>query len=113
MELIKKTEIDNKLDKAKNRVATIKQFHKHLLVYIGVNGFVTFSKVVRNLDNGETFMEAFWDFGTLVIWLFWGIGLMVHGLKVFVYEGSFAKRWEQQQLLRYMREDEETLRKYK
>ena len=108
-----KTGEENKLDKARNRVATIKQFHKHLLVYIGVNSFVTFSKISQNLDNGETFIEAFWDFGTLVIWLFWGIGLMVHALKVFVYEGSFAKKWEQKQLFKYMQEDAETFKKYK
>tara|TARA_R110000787_G_scaffold149049_1_gene263036 strand:- start:46 stop:384 length:339 start_codon:yes stop_codon:yes gene_type:complete len=103
----------NKLKRAKKHVAELKGFYVHLVVYLAVNVFITTAKIVRNLGNGESFMEAFWDFGTFAVWLFWGIGLLFHGLKVFSYNPFFNKDWEDRQIRRYMEKEKREAEKYK
>ncbi len=102
-----------KLERAKKQVAELKGFYVHLGVYLAVNVFVTVAKILWNLGNGESFMEAFWDFGTFAVWLFWGIGLLFHGLKVFSYNPFFNKEWEERQIRKYMEKEKRESEKYK
>ncbi|WP_085500958.1 2TM domain-containing protein [Arenibacter troitsensis] len=102
-----------KLERAKKQVAELKGFYVHLVVYLAVNVFVTVAKILGNLGNGESFLEAFWDFGTLAVWLFWGIGLLFHGLKVFSYNPFFNKEWEERQIRKYMEKEKREAEKYK
>lgn len=103
----------NKLERAKKQVAELKGFYVHLVVYLAVNVFVTVAKILENLGNGESFLKAFWDFGTLAVWLFWGIGLLFHGLKVFSYNPFFNKEWEERQIRKYMEKEKRESEKYK
>lgn len=45
--------------KAKHRVAQIKSFYTHILVYALINVFIITAKILNNLNNGETFEQAF------------------------------------------------------
>ena len=104
---------ENKLGRAKKHVAELKGFYVHLVVYLAVNVFITTTKIIGSLGNGESFLEAFWDFGTFAVWLFWGIGLLFHGLKVFSYNLFFNKNWEERQIHRYMEKEKREAEKYK
>ena len=68
---------------AQKRVDELKGFYSHLVVYLLVNAFVSYKKIERNLESGETFQEALFDFSTFVLWLAWGIGLAIHAYNVF------------------------------
>ena len=103
----------DKRERAKQRVGELKGFYIHLVVYIVVNSFITISKIVGNIYNGETFSEAFWDFGTFAVWIFWGIGLAFHAMKVFAYNPFFGKEWEERHIKKYMEKDEKESRKYR
>lgn len=102
-----------KLKRAKRRLHELKGFYGHLAAYIGVNSFITISKVVRNMSNGEAFSEAFFDFGTFAIWLFWGIGLFFHALKVYSYNPILGKEWEERQIQKYIEKDKREAAKFK
>jgi len=99
--------------KAKKRVEDLKGFYGHLVAYLGVNLFISISKIIRNMGNGETFGEAFWDLGNFAVWLLWGIGLAFHAMKVFAYNPFFSKEWEERQIQKYMEEDKREANKYK
>lgn len=103
----------DKLDRAKKRVEELKGFYIHLAVYILVNTFISTMKIIRNIGEGESFNEAFWDFGTFAVWFFWGIGLFFHGLKVFSYNPFFGKDWEKRQIQKYMDKDKNETEKYR
>ena len=104
---------ENKLERAKKHVVELKGFYIHLVVYLAVNVFITTVKIIRNLSNGESFLEAFWDFGSFAVWLFWGIGLLFHGLKVFSYNPFFNKEWEERQISKYMEKEKKESEKYR
>ncbi|MGB0880517.1 MAG: 2TM domain-containing protein [Polaribacter sp.] len=88
--------------RAKKRVKILKGFYWHLIVYIVINLFISSFKIIRNLQEGETFDEAFFDFGTFSIWMFWGIGIVFHALKVFGFNFIFGNRWEEKKIKEYM-----------
>lgn len=101
-----------KLKRAKRRLEELKGFYWHLAAYIGVNSFITITKVVRNLADGETFSQAFLDFGTFAVWLFWGIGIFFHALKVYSYSPIFSKEWEERQIQKYVEKDKQEAAKF-
>tara|TARA_R110002050_G_scaffold100580_1_gene208163 strand:+ start:113972 stop:114301 length:330 start_codon:yes stop_codon:yes gene_type:complete len=103
----------NKQERAKEKVAQLKGFYIHLIVYVVINtGFMTM-KLARNLANGESFFEAIWDFGTFATPFFWGIGLVFHAFKVFSFNPFFSKDWEERQIKKYMEEDKMDIKKFK
>lgn len=104
---------DSKMDRAKKRVGELKGFYIHLTVFILVNTFISTMKIVRNLGDGETFGEAFWDFGTFAVWIFWGIGVFFHGAKVFSFNPFFGKDWEKRQIQKYMEKDKKEAERYR
>ncbi len=94
--------------RAKKKFQAIKGFYWHLVVFIAVNGFSTVSKVMRNMANGESFIDAFWDMGTFFIWVPWGLGLAIHGIVVFdVFSLVIGKGWEERKIQEYMEDDKQ------
>jgi len=97
---------DDKYLKAKNKVKKIKGFYWHLAVYLVINSFITVNKIIRNVfENGETYSEAFWDFGTFAVWIFWGIGVAIHGMNVIGLPSLLGKDWEERKIKKLMDED--------
>ncbi len=102
---------NKKIARARQRVDELKGFYVHLTVYIVVNTFISTSKILGNLENGESFNEAFFDLGTFFVWGAWGIGLGFHAAKIFGYS-LFSKDWEQRQIQKYIEEDEREAEKF-
>ncbi|MFK7748403.1 MAG: 2TM domain-containing protein [Kordia sp.] len=92
--------------RAEKKVENIKGFYIHLLVYICVNLYISIKKISRNLDNGETFEEAFFDIGTYFVWMAWGIGLAFHAFNIFVKDGKLGRNWEERKIREYMKDDQ-------
>ncbi|WP_431166446.1 2TM domain-containing protein [Tenacibaculum halocynthiae] len=93
---------EQKYFRAQKKVEELKKYYVHLSVYIIVNIFISVKKIVRNVDNGETFQEAFFDFGTFATWFFWGIGLVFHTFKVFGFDFFLGKNWEERKIKEHM-----------
>ena len=82
---------------AKRKVKRIKGFFAHVLVYICVNVLIVYLNY-QGLKPGETYFQ--WhNFYTLI---FWGIGLMVHGLSVFLPSFIFGNDWEERKIRELM-----------
>ena len=107
------TKARDKKKRAMQRVKELKGFYVHGAVFCIVNTFISVNKIIRNMGNGESFSEAFWDLGTFFIWIFWGIGLAFHATKVFGYGPFFNKEWEKRQIEKYMQEDAAEAQRFK
>jgi hypothetical protein len=94
--------------RAKKKVEKIKGFYVHLSVYVAVNLFIS-GIIIYGLtyDDGDTFGEAFSNFGVYSTWVFWGIGVFFHWLGVFGFNSFFGGNWEEKKLKEFMdREDD-------
>ncbi|MEE9407293.1 MAG: 2TM domain-containing protein [Polaribacter sp.] len=89
---------------AKKRVEKISKFYKHLATYIIVNIFLTAIFIVGDVNDGDTFKEAFLDYHNYKIWLFWGIGIVFQALNTFGLSLFMNKDWEEKKIKKYMEE---------
>lgn len=86
-----------RLDRAKRRVKKIKGFYSHLLVYVVINIMIVIVNI-NNLGPGESYFQ-YKNFFTL---FFWGLGLAVHGLSVFLPNMVLGKNWEERKIKEIM-----------
>jgi len=91
--------------RASRHVEDIRKFYGHLCAYLIVNCLISGFKMYNDFEQGETFNDAFFDFGTFAVWVFWGIGLAFHAFKVFGLPFLLGKNWEEEKIKQYMNED--------
>lgn len=77
--------------KALKKVKRIKGFYTHLVVFIILNTFFVVSRLL-NPDPNEKVTEV------LVVTFSWGIGLLAHGLSVFLPEMILGQKWEERKI---------------
>lgn len=89
--------------KAKKRVEEIKGFYGNLTAYIFVNiGFL-----VINLLTSPNHLWFYWPM------LGWGIGVVIHGMKVFNYLPFMDKDWEEKKIKEFMEQEEQAKNTWK
>jgi hypothetical protein len=87
-------------DMAYKKVKRIKGFYTHLSVYLLIN-MVIVGLNISELKPGESYFQ--WqNFATL---FFWGIGLLAHGLSVFMPYFVFGKNWEERKIKELMEKE--------
>lgn len=96
MELPENTDV--KYIEAKKKVKEMKGFYIHLFVYIIVNMFL----ISRNVQQGDPLndIDNYWTA------IFWGVGVLVHAIRVFVPNVILGRDWEE-------RKTRELMDKYK
>ncbi|QBZ98010.1 2TM domain-containing protein [Flavobacterium sangjuense] len=94
-----------KYQQALKRVKRIKGFYTHAVVYVVINIVIIFSKI--NFTGNGT-----WNFElrNLSTAFFWGIGLLAHGMSVFMPTLLMGKDWEERKIKEFM--DQEKQNKY-
>jgi len=91
-----------KYQQALKRVKSIKGFYTHLMVYIVINLGLLILKY-KNLDLNENF----WQWQTFNTVFFWGIGLLAHGLSVFMPGLIMGKDWEERKIKELMEREKQ------
>lgn len=77
---------------ARKRVEEIKGFYGNLIAYIAINiGFI-----VINVLTSPRHLWFYWPL------LWWGIGVVFHGLRVFNYMPFFSSEWEDKKIKEFM-----------
>lgn len=94
------TQDEIKYQEALKRVKKIKGFYTHAIVYVFVNIMIVFLNV-KNLDPGETYFQ----FKNFLTTFFWGIGLVAHGLSVFVPNWIMGQNWEERKIKEFMEKE--------
>ncbi|MCB0449229.1 2TM domain-containing protein [Mariniflexile maritimum] len=91
---------NDRYERAAKRVKRIRGFYSHAVVYVVINIMIVIINI-QNLGAGETYFQ--WhNFITLI---FWGIGLMAHGLSVFMPNIILGKDWEERKIKELMEKD--------
>lgn len=97
---------------AKRRVTELKNFHNHILVFIGFIILISFSRgsimemIIRGNANAEEHFLNWLDLNFLLNGLIWGIALLSHGLYAYRHKWQFLSRWEEKQVKKYMEEEQ-------
>ena len=94
------TQDEIKYQEALKRVKKIKGFYTHAIVYVFVNIMIVFLNV-KNLDLGESYFQ----FKNFMTAFFWGIGLLAHGLTVFVPNWIMGQNWEERKIKEFMEKE--------
>lgn len=97
-------ETDLKYDLAYKKVKRIKGFYTHLVIYILVNSFI----ILSTYNQAFIADENFWEWSNFNTMIFWGIGLLAHGLSVFGRNLFFGSDWEEQKIKEIMEKDKGT-----
>ncbi|EGV44467.1 2TM domain-containing protein [Bizionia argentinensis JUB59] len=87
----------SRIEQAKSEVKKLKGFYSHLLVFVVINLMIVVINV-QALDSGESYFQ-FKNFFTLG---FWGFGLLIHGLSVFLPNWILGKDWEERKIKELM-----------
>lgn len=90
---------------AKKRVEKVSKFYKHLAVYVVVNIFLTAVFIIGDLNDGDTFKQAVFNYHNYKIWLFWGLGILYQALNVLGVNMIFNKSWEERKIKEFMKEN--------
>lgn len=100
---------------AKRRVARIKGFYKHLMVYLISNIILLLGKTTiigfvlsKGVEDPNFFLWLEWNI--IMTPVLWGIVLLVHGIYVFRFQSVSLKElkpkalreWERRQIEKYM-----------
>ena len=93
-----KSEMDDRYVRARKHVDDLKEFYYSLISYFIVIPILIF------IWYQFTPFTIQWFWFPLV---FWGIGLIFHGYKVFVNDGVLGRDWERKKIEEYMREEEQ------
>lgn len=91
---------DARYYEALKKVKRIKGFYTHAFVYLIINLiFVVIN--IQNLDEGESYFQ--WH--NFITAFFWGIGLLAHGLSVFLPGMILGSDWEERKIKELMEKE--------
>ncbi|MBE8726948.1 2TM domain-containing protein [Flavobacterium hungaricum] len=93
---------DDKYLLAKKKVEKIKGFYGNLTSFILVNIILIFI----NLYTSPNHLWFYWP----LMW--WGFGVVIHGLKVFEVFPSFGKDWEEKKIKELMEKEKNNKNKW-
>lgn len=91
-----------KYQQALKRIKRIKGFYSHLMVYVVINVMLLIVNY-KNSDPGENF----WRWQMFSTALFWGIGLLAHGMSVFMPSLLMGKDWEEKKIKQLMEKEKQ------
>lgn len=86
--------------RAAKRVKRIRGFYTHALVYVVINIMI----VVINIQNLAP-DESYFQWHNFMTLLGWGVGLLAHGLSVFMPNIILGKDWEARKIKELMNSD--------
>lgn len=92
---------DARYVEAYRRMKRIKGFYVHLAVYVLANLLFLAIKFSQTAAKGT----EFWEWQNFSTALFWGIGLVAHGLSVFGRDVFFGKNWEERKIQKLMKNE--------
>lgn len=83
-------------ERARRRVKEVKGFYNHLIVFIVINAFLA----IVNIFTSPGIWWFYW------VTIFWGFGLVWHGISIYMNRGMFSKEWEDRKIKEYMEKEE-------
>jgi hypothetical protein len=89
----------------RRRVHRIAEFYRHLFIYVLVNATLWCVNIWQIMQmSGKVNVWMYW-----AIWptLWWGIGVLVHGLSVLPFWSFFSQDWEDRKVKEMMAKEKQ------
>ncbi|NHM01343.1 2TM domain-containing protein [Flavobacterium difficile] len=96
------TQEEIKYQEALSRVKKIKGFYSHAAVYVVINIAIIYFNI-SNLKEGESYFQ----YKNFLTAFFWGIGLLSHGLSVFMPNWIMGENWEERKIKEFMEKEKQ------
>ena len=93
---------DDKYYLAKKKVENIKGFYGNLIAFVVVNAVLLFINLYTSPQNLWFYWPLMW----------WGIGVVFHGLKVFEVFPTMGKDWEERKIKEFMEKEKQNNNKW-
>ena len=97
-------EMNKRYLRAKKKTEMIRKFYKHLAIYIIVNTIISFYKVRGYMRDGDSFDEAFFQLDTFIVWMVWGVFVVLQAIKTFKANAILGADWEEKKIREFMNE---------
>ncbi|AOW10942.1 2TM domain-containing protein [Flavobacterium gilvum] len=104
-DFVKEFSSEERFIAAYKKVKKIKGFYTHLKIYIIVNVIIIATSLNREIFSEGIQSSGLLEWHTYSTALFWGIGLVAHGLSVFGSDIIFSEDWEQKKIKEFMEKD--------
>lgn len=101
-------EEEAKYFEAYKRVKKVKGFYTHAIVYLVINIMIVIINI-QDLKPGESYFQIH-NFFTA---FFWGLGLLAHGLSVFLPNMILGNNWEERKIQELMEKERSNQNKWK
>lgn len=101
-------EEEAKYFEAYKRVKKVKGFYTHAMVYLVINVMIVILNI-QDLESGESYFKMH-NFFTA---FFWGLGLLAHGLSVFLPNMILGNNWEEKKIQELMKKEKNSQNKWK
>lgn len=96
-------EEEDKYFMAKKKVESIKGFYGNLFAFVVVNAVLIFINLYTSPQNLWFYWPLMW----------WGLGVIFHGLKVFEVFPVIGKDWEERKIKEFMEKEKQNRNKWK
>ncbi|MDC6362960.1 MULTISPECIES: 2TM domain-containing protein [Flavobacteriaceae] len=106
--------LESKYDRAYKRVKEIKDFYRHVMIFIVVNGTLYLIKtgiLLPLLPDGVRVELQYFDW-VHVNFIIWALILLVHVVYLFRYRIEFLRTWEERQIKKIMEREASEIDKY-
>lgn len=100
-------EEEAKYYEAYKRVKRVKGFYTHAIVYVVINIMIIIANL-QDLNPGESYFQIH-NFFTA---FFWGLGLLAHGLSVFLPNFILGNNWEEKKIKELMEKEKNNQNKW-
>ncbi|MEN8788919.1 MAG: 2TM domain-containing protein [Flavobacteriaceae bacterium] len=113
-----KIDYNQRREKAKKKVEELKKFYAHVRVYIVINVLILLLRghlldfLMGKTDTYDPGFAHWIDLNALITPIFWGIGLLFHGIYVYRHKFGFLKQWEERQIRKFIEEEDERTNRY-
>ena len=102
---IDNNQTDQNYVRARKKVELIRKFYKHLVIYVLVNIAISAVKVVDYMSDGFTFEEAFFQLDVFIVWIIWGVFVILQAIKTFKAGTILGADWEERKIQEIMNEN--------
>ncbi|RDY61181.1 2TM domain-containing protein [Flagellimonas nanhaiensis] len=104
-----------KYEKARKRVKELKDFYRHIKVFVIINGlfYLLKSQILNPYIPEEFQFESYYYDWVDINVLIWGIILALHAIYLYRNKLPYLKQWEERQIRKYMERDKSEMDKYR
>lgn len=90
--------------RAKKRTEELRKFYKHVIIYVALNIAISAFKLRLYMRDGESFEEVMTRLDMYIVWVIWGVFLLLQAIKTYRSNVILGSDWEEKKIREFMNE---------